>query len=579
MLNELALGGPLARSGPSANLGPSANPGPLARSGPSANLGPLARSGPSANLGPLANPGPSAKSGSQRTLKRKRPSEILRKDKSERESKKQKITGRRSSSVRLSAELKRRALADAEALARATARDEAQARADAHTRADADALALADASRKSKASSTIASFMRRTKHTRRAQHLTAKCFDAGACLALGTEVDTIKKHFNNFTPFDYVIAPILKIGKSSENGFIHQIEYKHGNYSSYAILKSAKTPEADNLLYEYIVGQYINKLNKQYPCFLETYGYYQYKNESHWQHMESSAQVDDARTLKYALNQITAINYDNACRNSKYLAILIQHLKGIRSFQELSFDPTFIAYDMLSALFQLYLPLANVKDTFTHYDLHLENLYLYEPVVGKYIQYHYHISERKIVTFKSRYMLKIIDYGRSYFNDIESGVNSRDIYDEKLCKNAVGCATPESGDCGSNVGFGWLKPLPPQPESMFYISSQRKNISHDLLPLTRIILNHTAPNPNLLSPPLVDFLSKVDYMDYFGTKEEVTSKPGRIVNVQDAANNLMKILLSAEYIAHNEGGYTGVPKLGDLHIHGVKGKPMRFIPA
>ena len=68
-------------------------------------------------------------------------------------------------------------------------------------------------------------------------------------------------------------------------------------------------------------------------------------------------------------------------------------------------------------------------------------------------------------------------------------------------------------------------------------------------------------------------------MDYFGTKEEVTSKPGRIVNVQDAANNLMKILLSAEYIAHNEGGYTGVPKLGDLHIHGVKGKPMRFIPA
>jgi hypothetical protein len=220
-----------------------------------------------------------------------------------------------------------------------------------------------------------------------------------------------------------------------------------------------------------------------------------------------------------------------------------------------------------------------VKDTFTHYDLHLENLYLYEPVAGKYIQYHYHISERKIVTFKSRYMLKIIDYGRSYFNDIESGVNSRDIYDEELCQNATDCTSPETGECGSSVGFGWLKNLPPHPESVFYISSQRKNISHDLLPLTRIIGNHIAPNPNLLPPMLVDFLSKVDYTDYFGTKEQTVSKPGRIVNVQDAANNLMKILLSADYIAHNEAG---VAKLGDLHIHayaGVKGKPMHFIPA
>ena len=526
MLNELTLGGPQAKT----------------------------------YAKPYAKSGLQAKSASQKSLKRKRTSDILRKDKSKRESKKQKITARRSSSVR------RSALANADAIANA----------------DALTLAEADALRKAKAAKTIASFMRRTKHTRRAQHLTAKCFDAGACLALGTEVATIKKHFKNFTPFDYVIAPILKIGKSSENGFIHQIQYKHGDYSSYAILKSAKTPEADNLLYEYIVGQYINKLNKQYPCFLETYGYYRYRNDPAWNQMESSAQVDDARVLKYALTQKTRIDYDDACRDSKYLAILIQHLKGITSFQELSFDPTFIAYDMLSALFQLYMPLANVKDTFTHYDLHLENLYLYEPAVGKYIQYHYHISERKIVTFKSRYMLKIIDYGRSYFNDIESGVNSRDIYAEELCQNATDCTSPETGECGSSVGFGWLKILPPHPESVFYISSQRKNISHDLLPLTRIIRNHIAPNPNLLPPPLVDFLSKVDYMGYFGTKEEVTSKPGRIVNVQDAANNLMKILLSAEYIAHNEAGYTGVPKLGDLHIHayaGVKDKPMHFIPA
>ena len=44
-----------------------------------------------------------------------------------------------------------------------------------------------------------------------------------------------------------------------------------------------------------------------------------------------------------------------------------------------------------------------MKDTFTHYDLHWNNLHVYEPAPGKYIQYHYHlVNDMPPVSFKSK---------------------------------------------------------------------------------------------------------------------------------------------------------------------------------
>ena len=405
------------------------------------------------------------------------------------------------------------------------------------------------------------------------------CSDSNVCLAFGRYADEIKTHFDGFASFKHVVAPIKRIGDPSENGFVNQVEYEHRGYTAYALLKSAKTPEADNLLYEYVVGQYINRLNKFYPCFLETYGFYMYLTEDPWLQMQTTPLLHDVSLLTKGLRQQKRIDYNDACRESSKLAILIQYFKDIVSLEKCSCDPQFIQEELMNALFQLYVPLAQLKNNFTHYDLHLKNVYMYEPVVGKYIEYNYWFSSTRAISFKSSYMLKIIDYGRSYFKDDQTGQNAKDIYDDELCDGAVECNEPEeiTGVCGENVGFGWLKKNGQNPSKNFYISAQHKNISHDLLPLTRIKENHTLPRPNNLTSDLQALVSKVVYTDYFGTKENTTTGyPHSIFNVADAAKFIMAYVASKKYQATNNQVYRSKNKLGDLHIFLNGKKPMRF---
>jgi hypothetical protein len=95
------------------------------------------------------------------------------------------------------------------------------------------------------------------------------------------------------------------------------------------------------------------------------------------------------------------------------------------------------------------MPLMCLQNEFTHYDLHSDNILIYEPVIGKYIQYHYFVDGNEI-SFKSKYIVKIIDYGRCYFHDTDTN-NSMNIH-EKIC-NEKQC-DPE---CGEDYGYQWLQ--------------------------------------------------------------------------------------------------------------------------
>ena len=253
--------------------------------------------------------------------------------------------------------------------------------------------------------------------------------DSRLCLAFGTFSQEIKSYFAGFNNFKYATAVNL-IGKDSgNNGFVNEIVYERegfnaDTYKSYAILKSSRlTLEnvPDNLMYEYRVGQYINKFNRIYPCFLETYGLLKYKTDEAWQILKSenlkyendeAAQADRLTSLKEGL-AIQPLDYSADCTDYHKLAILIQHFNNFKALSDLINNDDFIRIELMYVLFQLYIPLAQMKDTFTHYDLHWNNLHVYEPVPGKYIQYHYHLVPGMApVSFKSKYMLKIIDYGR-----------------------------------------------------------------------------------------------------------------------------------------------------------------------
>jgi hypothetical protein len=228
------------------------------------------------------------------------------------------------------------------------------------------------------------------------------------------------------------------------------------------------------------------------------------------------------------------------------------------------------------------MPLAEVSYAYTHYDLHEENVLLYEPVVGSHIEYFYHI-DGEIITFKSKYIAKIIDYGRSFFNQFgntTSTGSSNAIYDTvcRLCKP----------NCGATNGFGWLSVNPLQLRNVYHICSKIANQSHDLrllyllgrkpIPYLKLqqLLAKVVYGKNL-APEFDKYGKPIDNSQY-GTERNVTDGlPAKINNVSDASNALLELIQDPISFVKNENAYKSSTKLGELHIYN-DGSPMQYIP-
>jgi len=400
----------------------------------------------------------------------------------------------------------------------------------------------------------IQSFMKRTTQKRRGVYLKTICSESGLCIAFGIESLKIKKFFNNF---DFkLVDQVKRIGSPSSNGFVNELRYTKNDYTSYAVLKSSTNDYSDNLMYEYRVGQFLNKMSLLFPCFLETYGLFKYNSSLNWKHMKETKQV--LPSVFSASLKHQPYNLKVGCNESKYMSILIQHIRGCQTVGEMLTKDTF--HHILPILFQVYYPLFHMRKHFTHYDLHQENVILYEPVPGKYIQFHYQ-TETGFVTFKSPYIVKIIDYGRSYFKDIE---DSKDIYDEI-------CSLKECDPlCGIDKGFATFQLS--NETNFHHIVSQQKNESHDLRFL-KIVLDMLD---KFQTPRWFEYYKNsfnVRYESNYGTPENICKKKifyfftsRELCNIEDVYKHLEKILpLSNVQLDgyHNE-------KYGDLYVYSNK---------
>ena len=417
----------------------------------------------------------------------------------------------------------------------------------------------------------IGRFMIKTGDRRRGVFLKTICSDSGACIAFGSQIQKINVFFNNFSNFEYAVSPIKTIGAVSANGFVKEIKYVREGYEAHTVLKSSARKRGDNLMYEYEVGKYINKQNKVFPCFLETYDMFSYNDEASWEHAKTS-QTISIKTLETSLYYLNKIDYSAACLKSKYIAILIQHIKNAKSFSKLNKEllnlssPDKIVsgfnQEMVCVLYQIYMPLASLAKQFTHYDLHQENVLLYEPQKNAYITYRYHFG-RVIHTFKSKYIAKIIDYGRSFYDDGDK--NSLKTY-----KTICGITECEP-DCGVESGFNILGPEQ-HPGSFHYISSQKRNISHDL----RLATTIRFPRQRTY---LQNIVNKVEYTGQYGTKEILSKEfPYKINNVIDMWSALTKIINTPEYKTANDEYFNTLNHVGVFDIY-YDGRPMKFTAA
>jgi hypothetical protein len=394
------------------------------------------------------------------------------------------------------------------------------------------------------------------------------CPNSGSCIAFGNHTKELNNYFKGFTDFHYAVSPITRLGSVTGNGFIKEIEYVKQGYTSHAILKSSQSPSSDNLVYEYLVGiKYINRILKSFPCFIETYGLYYYDTNANWQAIKSSMPLN--KSILNSLILQKDIDYIKACRKSTYAAILIQHIKNARQLKEMSIRTGFMNSDLIYVLFIIYQALSSLSKNFTHYDLHNENILLYEPEAGKFIEYHYHYNDGSVISFYCKYVPKIIDYGRCFFDN--GNLKSRKIYD-KIC--SIRECDP---NCGNNMGFGWMDPIP-----SFHISSSKKNESHDLrlLNILKTNINQHFKNGSV-KPTSKTFketnkiLKKIVYgiginereNRIYGTKENLSISPDKIYNVNGAYFKMRDAIKMPDIINENKKDFQNMIKLGDLHIY------------
>lgn len=401
------------------------------------------------------------------------------------------------------------------------------------------------------------------------------CPNSNFCLAFGKESKKIKSLFNGFK-FDYIDK--TEGNKPSvttlHNNVLFIINYSRMyegiDYKASVVLKTVednyekrnKYRGIDNLLYEYMIGQYINKQLLRFPCFVETYHWLTYKRSRELARLVKNLNLrelfkdSDQSFIEFSTDfpgkrLVCANNKQSqrddkrvcsdvellltwSCIRARNLAIIIQYIKGAKRLDDMLEIDGFIDNDLINVLYQIYMPLSTIANEFTHYDLHKGNVVIYEPKKGYYIDYRYILNDKTIVEFKSRYIAKIIDYGRSFFDDPtnQDATGSSKSIKKIICENLIFCdsydrETKTDLFCGEHFGY-YFTPI---------VSDQTRDL----------ILLEGMPLPEIFS---------------------------KITNVGDA-HNALKDIIQTEKIK-NDSLYDDMRSLGRLTIY-ESGKEMKFV--
>ena len=393
------------------------------------------------------------------------------------------------------------------------------------------------------------------------------CSDSNVCIAFGNENERINDYFGNFVDFNYV-NNLQTIGSSSVNGVIYEINYRRNFYNAYTVLKIPQNARSDNLCYEYLVGKFINTKIKYYPCFLETYQLY-YKNDY----------IDSPKKLKNNLIKINEDEIINNCLNNDNLALLIQHIKSAISLYNFLDSNNNDLENLANILYQIYFPLSMMASEFTHNDLHLGNILLYTPVKGKYIHYYYYHydinNQEQIVEFYSPYIVKIIDYGRCYFNNpLNENDNSIFYFNEIIALKKQ----TRYKDFINNYGFSNL--IDEKKNRSILINNQTIDlrILYHINEYMKVSYNRNKYKVTEIMRKFLN-LNKYKYnkYNYFSDDSDDfihnildQGYPNSINNVKDAEKGLRNILMNDNYYKELLKTQHNIYKskiIGDLHIY------------
>ena len=413
------------------------------------------------------------------------------------------------------------------------------------------------------------------------------------CIVFGIQTQILNEFFDYFNLDRYaLINEFKRIGTKSANGFITEIPFKRGKYKAYSILKSVGQPISDSLVYEGFVGNFINKMNIFYPCFRQTYGLYDYTDIDLYDELMSqkSPKIGNYLPLNDSLpvsidmiskfkNQTSMMddslfqsNYrlfldpnfiEDACKSSQNKSLLMQYLKNTKSLGEVieqnKTNLLFYTVDLPIIFYQIYSVLAHIK--FTHYDLHDENVQIV-PITPDsdtmYVNMKYHYPNGKVIEFNTSYLVKIIDYGRSYFED--DHMNSNKFLDEI---DILAFSDMNVRDCRDTGCFEEI------PNTYSTCDDLRLvyNVYY-LMEVSSLTFGTIQKNEQ----KSVEFLSKL-----FETNAKLFSRKSG--NIKDFYHSLEKYLEISYFKTANETFHKGTKKLSaTINIWLDRSKPIEYKP-
>ena len=369
--------------------------------------------------------------------------------------------------------------------------------------------------------------------------LNVVCKNPDNCIAFGQYNEIMRTYFSNFADLSLINNNALKrLGMPSNNGFVVEVPFTKNAYTAYTALKCSVKSEADNLYYEWFVGNYfINKQIKKLPCFVETFGCYYFNSTADWEKMQTSAKNKTFTNININ-SMLTPMNvssipqsFEMSCVKNKLLCLLIQHFDNVRSlYDEIKTNASNINFEFMNLYYQVYYGLTLLGDKYTHYDLHPGNVLLYKPYTGnQFITMKYH-RNGKIYEFNTEYICKIIDYGRNY---IETTIDSKTVNTDYILKNYVCSNSKCNPACGERVGYTNIQGTVFNPTADFYnIFPNIPNMSYDL----RLVIQQV----NLLMRYGV--FKNFTYKNAYGTPQNSTGDTTNITtifNLRDALENFI----------------------------------------
>lgn len=251
------------------------------------------------------------------------------------------------------------------------------------------------------------------------------CEELDSCCNVGMYLNEIFNYFDKFENFRYVtnieniaIIDVVEIYLKNERNTNELI----------TMLKMIDSTQDISLVYDYFITSFFHEEKRpQYPNTVKALNLCTFKSQSDYDYCAHNFQNVTVQDLQQKLTffdeKSNPIEIIKESSKKHYMfcfhQIIVPYYYDLsKMFEKNSLSDDFWKYDAATTFFQIYSFLRSHQKLFTHYNLTAENIILSDIPSTSFYNFIYKEKNAKIIEFRSRYLVKIINFSKSVVTEI-----------------------------------------------------------------------------------------------------------------------------------------------------------------